>query len=85
MLQRLLPGVFFNGVQVGRDIKDGDIHDKSRFKLFKSSYKFYEDYVGVVPYNTVTSYDAKVLEFVGEYGKEGDYIWNVAGIHQYLL
>jgi len=30
------------------------------------------------PYPSVGSYDAKVWQFILEYGEEGDYIWNVA-------
>jgi 16S rRNA G966 N2-methylase RsmD len=84
-LQKLLPNTFFNGVQVGREIKDENIYDKSRFKLFKSSYKFYEEYKGNVGYHTMLSYDAKLLEFIETFGENDDYIWNVAGIHTYLL
>ena len=83
-LQKLLPNTYFLGVQVGREIKQTDIYDSSRLKLYVSSQKFYQEYNGTVNYHTVNSYDAKVLEFVKIDGQSGDYIWNVGGIHQHL-
>lgn len=53
--------------------------------MFVSSYKFYTEYENEVPYNTMMSYDAKILEFVKKYGENDDFIWNVGGVHQYLL
>lgn len=84
-LQKLLPSTYFLGVQVGRTLKDEDIYDKNRLKLYVSSYKFYEKYPHNTYINSVQSYDAKLFEFVNKYGQDGDYIWNVAGIHRYLM
>jgi len=85
VLQRLLKDTLFFGVQVGRTVKDEEIYDKNRLELYISSYKFYQDYPEKIKYNSMMSYDAKVLEFVKKFGKSGDYIWNVAGIHRNLL
>jgi hypothetical protein len=85
VLQRLLPDTMFLGVQVGRDIRDGDVYDLARFKLYKSSYKFFESYPRQLEINSVSSYDAKVFEFIETDGIDGDWMWNVAGMHRYLM
>jgi len=84
VLQKILTKTHFLGVQVGRDLKDDEIYDKTRLELFKSSLKMYSSYENDVPYNTVSSYDAKVWEYSDKKGQKDDYIWNVAGIHQYI-
>jgi len=86
VLQKLLPNTHFLGVQVGKKIYDDQIYDIKRFTLYTSSYKLYENYRHKIKYDTVQSYDAKVWEFIKEkkYGLDGDYIWNVAGSHNYL-
>lgn len=86
VLQKLLPNTHFLGVQVGKKVWDDQIYDIKRFTLYVSSYKLYENYKHKVNYDTVQSYDAKVWEFIkGKgFGREGDYIWNVAGSHNYL-
>jgi len=83
-LQEILTNTHFVGVQVGRNIKDEEIFDKSRLTLFVSSYKFYTKYEKHIPFDTLSTYDGKLVEFLKENGKEGDYIWNVGGIHKYL-
>ena len=86
VLQQILPETLFFGVQVGKTLKDEDIYDKSRLVLYISSQKLYNEYDKKSDYYmTVSSYDAKVLEFVKLHGIEGDYIWNVAGIHQKIF
>jgi len=85
VLQRVLPNTLFFGVQVGREVKDDEVYDKSRLTLYVSSYKFYDKYKGKQYYNSLMNYDAKVMEFVEKYGESGDYVWNVAGAHKHLL
>jgi 16S rRNA G966 N2-methylase RsmD len=84
VLQKLLPQTHFLGVQVGRTIKDNEIYDKSRLTLYVSNFQLFEEDPNLKTdfYNTTKSYDGKVLEFVEKYGSDGDYIWNVAGIHK---
>lgn len=86
VLQKLLPNTHFLGVQVGKKVYDDQIYDIKRFTLYVSSYKLFENYKHKVRYDTVQSYDAKIWEFVKEkkVGLDGDYIWNVAGSHNYL-
>ena len=84
VLQKILTKTHFLGVQVGRDLKDDEIYDKTRLELFKSSLKMYTPYENDVPYNTVSSYDAKVWEYIDKQGLKEDYVWNVAGIHQHI-
>ena len=83
-LQRILVDTQFLGVQVGRTIKDDEIYDKKRLVIYVSPYKLSETGIEYNYYNTLSSYDGKVLEFVEKYGLDGDYIWNVAGIHKYI-
>jgi len=77
-LYNILVDTFFNVVQVGKDIKLDDEHD--RVKLYKSSYKLYLPIEKNIPYPTLKSYDGKIWEFSDEF-KDGDYIWNVGGVH----
>jgi len=79
-LQKLLPNTLFLDVQIGRDVKSEEIFDAKRLTLYKSSYKLYEKYNGTIPYTTESTYDAKVLEFVEQFGEPDDYIWNVSGL-----
>lgn len=79
-LLKALRGVFpktkFMVVQVGKKIWPDQMRKKD--KLFISKKKFWEKAHPLPPYPSVSTYDAKLWEFVLEYGKEGDYIWNVA-------
>jgi len=85
VLQKILPNTQFLGVQVGRTIKSEEVYDSDRLKLYVSSYKLYEKYNGKIPYNSLATYDGKVMEFIEKYAVSGDYVWNIAGIHQYML
>ena len=83
-LQKILINTHFMGVQVGRTIKDNEIYDKNRLTLFISSYTLYQKYNGYIPFDTLSTYDGKLVEFLKDNGNEGDYIWNVGGIHKYM-
>ncbi len=39
--------------------------------------KFWERALVLPPYPSVSTYDAKVWQFVLEHGNDGDYVWNV--------
>lgn len=79
ILYKILPKTKFNLVQVGKDVDISD-YDTTRITLYKSSYKLYSTINTNVPYPTVLSYDGKLWQFENEF-EDGDYIWNVAGIH----
>lgn len=78
-LYKLFPNSYFNIVRVGKWIPD-EILDLSRTTKFDitTKYKFWEPTITLPPYPSVASYDAKLWEFVINYGQDGDYIWNVA-------
>ena len=79
ILYKILINTYFCLVQIGKDI-DLDGYDMSRIKLYKSSYRLYDTINAKIPYSTTTSYDGKLWEFCQDF-QNGDYIWNVAGIH----
>jgi hypothetical protein len=47
--------------------------------------KFWETALSQPPYPSVSSYDAKLWQFVQQHGREGDFVWNVAANDQTLL
>jgi hypothetical protein len=55
----------------------------ARTTVYKSSYALYQDVKETLPYPTLPSYDGKIWEFKKDF-RDGDYIWNVAGIHKNL-
>ena len=73
----VFPKTFFMVVQVGRTIWD-DLVDKSRTEIFISDETFYEVAKEQPPYQTVSTYDAKLWVFFMKHGRSDDYIWNVA-------
>lgn len=79
---KLLPNTFFNLVQVGKKVELNEEHLK-RTKLYVSSYKLSDQIKYKIPYPTTVSYDGKIWEFANEF-LDGDYIWNVAGIHMII-
>lgn len=76
-LYHVLPTTYFLGVQVGKAIW-WDMIDSSRTRIFIAPQKFIEGTDILPPYPSVSSYDAKLWQFVIKYGETGDYIWNVA-------
>jgi tRNA1(Val) A37 N6-methylase TrmN6 len=79
ILYKILINTHFCLVQVGKNV---DLHDyeMSKITIYKSSYRLYETININIPYATTKSYDGKIWEFCNEF-QTGDYIWNVAGIH----
>lgn len=45
--------------------------------LHVAAEKFWDPALRPPPYPSVANYDAKVWQFVEDYGEEGDYVWNV--------
>lgn len=76
-LYHVFPTTYFMAVQVGKAVWN-DTVDMNRTSVFTSLLKFQQSAVLMPPYPSVTSYDAKLWEFVHKYGKPGDYVWNVA-------
>jgi ubiquinone/menaquinone biosynthesis C-methylase UbiE len=76
ILYKVFPTTFFNVVQVGKTIWDDQLETK-RTKLYISSEKFQNIAKEQPPYPTVSTYDAKLWNFVKQDGLNDDYIWNV--------
>jgi hypothetical protein len=83
--QKLLPNTHFNCIQVGRYIKDTDIYDTNRCTLYKSSYRFFEDFNNI-PHNIniIKSYDGKIYEFIDKI-HDNDYILHVTGLQHNIF
>ena len=75
-LRKVFPRSKFMVVQVGKKIWPDQMRVKD--KLFVSPKKFWEKADPLPPYPSVSTYDAKLWEFVLKYGKNDDYVWNVA-------
>lgn len=82
VLYQLLTKTFFNLVVVGKDV-NVENYDSSRIKLYRSTYKLYHPIDIKIPYPTTASYDGKIWEFQSAF-QDGDYLWNVAGVHTKL-
>lgn len=75
-LYKVFPNTEFGIVQVGKTIWPDQI-DEARTTKYVSDQKFWEVAKIQPPYPTVKTYDAKIWKYVMEYGKSGDYVWNV--------
>uniref|UniRef100_A0A6C0C5J5 Tryptophan synthase beta chain-like PALP domain-containing protein n=1 Tax=viral metagenome TaxID=1070528 RepID=A0A6C0C5J5_9ZZZZ len=80
-LYKILSNTHFNIVQVGKEIHTDENQD--RITLYKSSYPLYSAINTEIPYPTLKSYDGKIWEFADKF-INGDYIWNVGGVHAIL-
>lgn len=78
-LYKILTNTEFCLVQVGKKV-NLEKYDPNRIKLYQSSFKLYQKINEKILYPTTYSYDGKIWEFKNEF-KDGDYIWNTAGIH----
>lgn len=76
ILHNIYPNAFFNVVQVGKKIDE--LIDDEWSKLYVAKEFFFNNAELMPPYPSVSNYDAKVWQFVSEFGNDGDYIWNVA-------
>lgn len=78
VLYKILSKTHFCLVAVGKAV---DLSNYDNYTLYTSTIPLYKS-IGVnIGYVTTKSYDGKIWEFESEF-KNGDYIWNVAGIHQ---
>lgn len=77
-LYRLLPNTHFNVVLVGH--KNYDEFYKERTTIYEAPENFREPAKFPPPYPSESTYDAKLWQFVTKYGKDGDYILNIAGL-----
>lgn len=75
-LAKAFPGVKLFLVQVGREIYP-DILAGIDCQKYVSRQPFRQETRVVPPYNSLLHYDAKVWQFVKNFGLSGDYIWNV--------
>eukprot|EP00045_Choanoeca_perplexa_P006072 m.51681 g.51681 ORF g.51681 m.51681 type:complete len:422 (-) comp13449_c0_seq1:72-1337(-) len=88
---RLWPSTHFLVVQVGKTVwpdqlgiqEDGS--KKFEAKLHVAPEKFWETALQQPPYPSVSSYDAKLWQFVEQQGEDGDFVWNVAANEQTQL
>ena len=76
-LYTIFPDCFFLIVRVGKKIWPDQV-EGIKHKIYTSKLRFAQKAYITPPYESVITYDAKLWEFVEKYGKNGDYIWNVA-------
>ena len=75
ILYKVFPNTHFCVVQVGKKIEEEKINERTT--LYISDEYFYKRADIQPPYPTVSTYDAKIWKYILEYGKNGDYVWNV--------
>lgn len=71
-------GVTFLCVQVGKCIYEDVLQQIGSYIIHIAPEEFWEGAVSPPPYPSVAGYDAKIWQFVQKYGRDGDFIWNVA-------
>lgn len=72
---KVFPETHFCVVQVGKQLKQERLNERTT--VYVSDEFFYNKANIQPPYPTVTTYDAKLWKYVLQYGKNGDYVWNV--------
>lgn len=72
----VFPDCKFMLVKVGKKIWPDQVQG-IEYELFEAPEKFFMKGEIQPPYQSVSDYDAKLWRFFIQYGKEGDYIWNV--------
>jgi len=77
VLYKVFPKTYFTVIQIGKKIWDDQL-DLTRTTKHIAIEKFKEPATFIPPYPSVSTYDAKLWIFAAQYGKDGDYIWNVA-------
>lgn len=77
VLYKVFPHTEFMVIQIGKKIWDDQL-DLSRTTKYVAAEQFQEPAMIMPPYPSVSTYDAKLWIFATQYGKNGDYIWNVA-------
>jgi len=88
VLGKIWPETQFMPVQVGKKLYEDQytpelwhrLGGKERIDQLTAPQRFFEAVSEDLrpPYPSVATYDAKVWQFILEYGEEGDYVWNVA-------
>lgn len=76
-LSRVFPATHYLVVQVGRTVWP-DLLEGIRHTKFVAPERFTAIALSQPPYPTVSTYDAKLWQFVVSHGEDGDFIWNVA-------
>ena len=76
-LQIALPESNFKAVAVARNIQHGEL-GKAEFYSYHKPFNSLSDLVPT-DFNSEPSYDSKCWDYINEYGKEGDWFFNVAG------
>jgi len=77
-LLEIFPKTIFNVIFIG-DIRK-DYYNHPKINVYRSKLPFRTKTKIIPPYTTELSYDGKIWEFVIKYGKNDDYVFNVAGI-----
>ena len=77
VLSEIFPDTHFCLVEIGKHV---DIPQslRSRVSVFKAVEGFHEKCTTPPPYPSLSTYDGKVWQFVIQFGRNGDYIWNQA-------
>lgn len=75
VLAKIWPETHFNVVQVGKKIWPDQLPERAT--LYVAPEKFWEKSKYPPPYPSVSSYDAKLWQFVLKDCQDGDYVWNV--------
>lgn len=79
-LYKIFPkSTHFHVVQVGRTIWP-DLIEQDRTTIYVSPEPFGQEAKSLPPYTSIPQYDAKLWQFVQDNAKNGDLIWNVAGM-----
>lgn len=76
-LNLISPDTLFLVIRVGMKLWPDQL-EGIKHKIYKSDFRFFQKAKQLPPYESVSTYDAKVWEFVAKYAKDGDYVWNVA-------
>lgn len=75
-VSRVFPTSLFQIVQVGRSIWP-NLLEGIRHSIYVAPERFFHVALSQPPYPTVSTYDAKLWQFVEKHGEDGDMIWNV--------
>lgn len=79
VLHSIWPTTKYMVVQVGKKVWKEVLEGKD-YELFVAPERFGDTGLQQPPYRTVPWYDAKLWQFVVQYGRSGDCIWNVAAV-----
>eukprot|EP01117_Protostelium_nocturnum_P010623 TRINITY_DN3823_c0_g1_i1.p1 TRINITY_DN3823_c0_g1~~TRINITY_DN3823_c0_g1_i1.p1 ORF type:complete len:358 (-),score=121.47 TRINITY_DN3823_c0_g1_i1:806-1879(-) len=75
-LHRIWPQTHLLLVQVGKRVWPDQV-EHIKHTLYVAPEKFWEISKRLPPYPSVSTYDAKLWQFVEDHGESGDFIWNV--------